>query len=109
DGTTNDRKSWGFAAVTEYGERFFETLHFRVGLAGGIPEVRIAEFFAGCFARAHNFSADVPLLPPRFRACRNCCIPRCKLTRTEPCVSPVRAAISGPVIPSTRRRISGSR
>ena len=36
-------------------------------------------------------------------------MPRERLTRTEPWVSPVRAAISGPVMPSTSRRISGSR
>ena len=40
---------------------------------------------------------------------RNIFIPRQRFTRTDSGVSPVRAAISGPVIPSTRRRISVSR
>ena len=40
---------------------------------------------------------------------RNIFIPRHRLTRTESCVRPVCAAISGPVMPSTRRRINVSR
>ena len=40
---------------------------------------------------------------------RSISIPRWRFTRTEPAVSPVRSAISGPVIPSTSRRIRGSR
>ena len=45
----------------------------------------------------------------RARFSRSICIPRCKFTRTDPAVSPVRSAISGPVIPSTNRKISVSR
>src|SRR6267142_1278356 len=40
---------------------------------------------------------------------RSICIPRCKFTRTDPAVSPVRSAISGPVIASTNRKINGAR
>src|SRR5207237_9942174 len=36
-------------------------------------------------------------------------IPRCRFTRTESGVRPTRAAISGPLMPSTRRNTRGSR
>ena len=36
-------------------------------------------------------------------------MPRCRLTRTDPAVRPVRAAISGPVMPSTSRSVNVSR
>ena len=41
--------------------------------------------------------------------CRSCFIPRCRFTRTEAAVMPVRAAISSPVMPSTSRSMSVSR
>src|SRR5205085_2873990 len=40
---------------------------------------------------------------------RNSFMPRCRLTRTEAAVMPVRAAISGPVMPSTSRSTRVSR
>src|SRR5437879_12223343 len=40
---------------------------------------------------------------------RSICIPRCRFTRTEPCVSTIRAAISGPAIPHAAAGRGGDR
>ena len=68
----------------------FQLRNFRVRLSRAVPEILI-----------------VHTLIPNFS--RSSFIPRCRLTRTESGVRPVRSAISGPVRPSTRRRTSVSR
>ena len=65
----------------------FETLHFGVRLPRAIPKIVVT----------HEAS-----LPSNFSL--RSFIPRCRFTRTDAGVSPVRSAISGPDIPSTRRR-----
>jgi len=93
--------------MAEHCERFLEALHFRIGSPE--PSQRY-----GSLNSSSGVLRVLIISPPIFRrpgtglvaiaACRDG-----KFTRTEPCVRPVRAAISGPVIPSTSRRTSGSR
>src|SRR5205085_6131571 len=79
-------------AVSELTEQSFEPLDILVGLARLVPKVV-----------AHT---PRPLIPNRSR---RSFMPRCRFTRTEAGCSPVRAAISGPVMPSTRRSTRVSR
>ena len=66
--------------------------HLGIRLAGAVPQI----VALGC--AAHDFSFS-----------RSNFMPRCRFTRTEAGVSPVCTAISGPVSPSTSRRIKVSR
>ena len=103
--------------VPETSERTLELLNLWIWQARAIPEVvvlRRALFVFVC----HLPQPCLPM-PRRFGAfasaprgpsfSRNCRIPRFKFTRTEPCERPVFAAISGPVMPSTSRKIRVSR
>src|SRR6202171_5621141 len=86
-------------------QRRFQFLNFRVRLSGAVPQIIVLHRL---FLLAHV--ALNPRLPAALSSLsRKSRMPRKRLTRTEPCVSPVRSAISGPVIPSTSRRMSGSR
>src|SRR2546422_6405606 len=91
------RKFRSRAPVTELAEHQFEPLDFGVRIARSVPKVIVVH--------------GVCLVPCLYLESwlRSSCMPRCKLTRTEPGVSPVRAAISVPVMPSTRRKIRVSR
>src|SRR6266516_7837748 len=116
------------------GEQALEALDFGVGFTRAVPQVivfhRLFPFVELSLRRPSLVAALEPTckgapiaaVPSRAGSdrrysrsvfvrsfSRSCCIPRHRLTRTEPAVRPVRAAISGPVIPSTRRRIRVSR
>ncbi len=56
-----------------------------------------------------RIAALVPEVVGHVSFSRSSFIPRCRFTRTDAAVSPVRSAISAPVIPSTSRSISVSR
>src|SRR5258705_3037976 len=78
--------------IAQCSQDLLELLNLRVRLTGLVPQV----FFF------HTLSLMLSLS-------RNSFMPRCRLTRTEAGVSPVRVAISGPVIPSTSLKTSVSR
>src|SRR5882762_3073947 len=86
-------------------QRRFQFLNFRVRLSGAVPQIIVLHrlFLLAHVALNPWLSAALSSFSRKSR------MPRKRLTRTEPCVSPVRSAISGPVIPSTSRRMSGSR
>src|ERR1051325_10302919 len=81
---------WNFQrsrSITQSAEDFFKLLDLGIRFACLVPQV-----FA---ANSHHEPSVKPSFP------RNSFMPRCRLTRTDAAVSPGRAAISGPVIPST--------
>src|SRR5581483_7473395 len=78
------------AAVPERLQQMLQPLDLRIGHARLVPQI---------VAHARL----------RARASRSKCMPRCRFTRTEPSVRPVRSEISGPLMPSTRRRTRVSR
>ncbi len=82
------------ARVGERRQQSLERHRVVVALAAAIPQVVVA--------RAHDRPASV-------KSGRSFAMPRVRFTRTEPCVMPVSAAISGPLRPSTKRRTSVSR
>src|SRR5205085_2833221 len=82
--------------VAERAEQFFEPLNLFVRLARLVPQVV-----------AHKLYCSFPPVP--CSRARSNFMPRCMLTRTDAGASPVRTAISGPVMPSTKRKIKGSR
>ena len=68
-------------------------------VARAIPEILVV----------HRIHQRVLVAAVPSSACRSSFMPRHRLTRTESGVSPVRLAISGPVMPSISRRTSVSR
>src|SRR5829696_6004973 len=68
--------------ITQATQNLFQLLYLRIGLTSLVPQII---FF-------HKPSIN----PSRSRSCF---MPRCRLTRTDAAVRPVRAAISGPVMP----------
>ena len=87
--------------------RGFERFDERINGAGTVPQIVFhPTIVAGCLML--RFICRHRLSSASIR-CLSRAIPRCRLTRTEPCVMPVRAAISGPVSPSTSRSIIVSR
>src|SRR4029450_8018668 len=89
-----DRDLRCFAAVTQLTEQGLEARHFRIRLTRTVPEIRVLVGL-GLLHRS-SFSRSIVM-------------PRCRLTRTDAGVSPVRSAISGLVSPSTSLRTSVSR
>src|SRR5262249_37867941 len=85
----------GPLAEPEPSEEVLEPADLRIRRTAAVPQVVVVVL-------AHPD-------PPWAILSRRSFIPRCRLTRTDPWVIPVREAISGPVIPSTRRRIKVSR
>ena len=67
-----------------------------IGRAAAVPQIVVVHGVHGIHASAPSRS-------------RSCFMPRWRFTRTDAGVRPVRAAISGPVIPSTSRSTSVSR
>src|ERR1035437_10116317 len=110
------RKYRSGAVMSELCEQSFQPLDFRIGLARSIPQIVVAlclwVVFGAVVFRVHDYGVSCCgslLLGFGLSFARSWCMPRCRLTRTEPGVRPVRAAISGPVMPSTSRRINVSR
>src|SRR5215470_6319760 len=102
-------------AVSKPAEQHFQPLDFRIGFAGPVPQVPVSccqkLVSASVVPGIHTYQLSCPcllLFGLRFSFARSCCMPRWRLTRTEPCVRPVRDAISGPVMPSTSRIINVS-
>src|SRR5215472_2290127 len=115
-GWSDVRKNWCRAGMTKSSKDPFQPLHLRIRFARPIPQIVVVSCngFVWCLVFLpipHHCDSccGLSFLTLERKAARSCCIPRCKLTRTEPVVIPVRAAISGPVMPSTSRRISVSR
>ena len=88
------RKFRRLTLMAEFGKRAFQFLNLRVGFTGTVPEVIVIH---GLFPLSNKlFSRAAEFLPPQESGCiappgdawlnfsRSCCMPRCRLTRTEP-------------------------
>ena len=78
---------WKWRHGPQPAQQLLETLNVGIGRPRSVPQVIVVH---GCAGSTPSCS-------------RSIFIPRCRFTRTDPGVRPVRAAISSPVMPSTRR------